>query len=260
MSHDIFQSAGKPLNLVIEWIVPDDIKPLIASYTKVRIYRSEQENTGYELIDEIDSTIGAAFVDSYQDLTALDSQRFAYYYLVTYYKPSLPTAETKWFITFFQFTPREQRLIDEVKTSVSPFIACKMTDKDFRAGLLLSLQLYNTYSPVTNFNFDNFPSNHEPLIVYGAQMTTLFIRYLGVAITDFSYTDQGITLSLDRGSKIKQAIDNVTAMYNQMMFFAKIEQAFDAAGVGTLQLPVSIGGNLSSGLLGILDIFNAVGR
>lgn len=255
----IFESSGKPLNLVIEWLVPAEIVPLISTYTKIRMYKSTQENSGYTLLDTFDSQASGQFITSYVDTTALDSQRNCFYYLITYYDP-IGLKETKWFLTFYQFTPREQRLIDQVKSAVSPFIACKMTDSDFRAGLVLALQWYNTYSPQTNFTFQNFPFIHEPLLIYGAQISTLLIKYLSVAITDFNYSDMGLTLTLDRGAKIKQAIDNVMNMYNQMLFFAKIESAFDATGVGTLQLPVSIGGNLSSGLLNILDIFNAVGR
>jgi hypothetical protein len=93
-----------------------------------------------------------------------------------------------------------------------------------------------------------------------AQITVCMLKYLGIGIRDFSYSDMGLSLNIDRGEKIRNAMKDIMDFYNKIFELAKMNFMSQGVGVGTLQLPISIGGNLNRGLLNILDIFQSLGR
>ena len=49
-------------------------------------------------------------------------------------------------------------------------------------------------------------------------------------------------------------------MYQDMLKLAKMDFMYGGASVGTIQLPIGIGGNIQRGILNVLDIFTSVGR
>jgi hypothetical protein len=137
-----------------------------------------------------------------------------------------------------------------------------LNDSDYMVGLKLAVQIFNTYPPETYFGLETFPRSHEYFLIGLAQMTTLASRYLPISIRDWSYSEPGgVVMAVDRGAKINQALQIIGQVYSQYLPMVKLDFASDfPTGVGTIQLPLSMGGVVSRGLLNVLDIFTASGR
>jgi hypothetical protein len=68
-------------------------------------------------------------------------------------------------------------------------------------------------------------------------------------------------MDIDRGAKMQAAMEVIGKVYTQYLPLIKLDFAWDSPmGVGTVSLPISMGGNVSRGLLNVLDIFTATGR
>jgi len=249
------------MSVKIIWTIPSEYAADI-TWDKIRIYRSDTEQSGYVLLDTINSNT-PNYVTEYTDVSAgADRSK---YYLIRLYKTATNT-ESKFFLTLFELTPRELRLVNQLRdmlgtvVTTDPTTLTSMSDEALASGIKLALGYFNAYPPPTTFTIDNFPYDYEMLLLYAAQIMTLLNKYLGLSITDFNYNDNGLSLNLDRGAKVNQAIQNSTAWLNSLFALAKLEFAPMGMGVGTLQLPISMGGQLSRGISNILDIFASAGR
>ena len=87
------------------------------------------------------------------------------------------------------------------------------------------------------------------------------VHYLGIAFTDVSYTDAGVSITIDRGQKIQNAIDKATAYYDKLIDVAKLHYLNAGCSIGSIPRNLSLGGRLSGNILGaISNLFNAIGR
>ena len=208
---------------------------------------------------EIVSQVAGVWVTRWSDPTSVLASKDSIYYLVRYYDTS-HDLESKFYLTFKTLSPKEQRLVNMIRSWVTPWMSTCLTDDDIRAGIVLAMNAINIYPPTTSFSLNSFPTNMESLLIPGAAIFTLMFKYLGVAFTDISYNDNGLSLAIDRGAKVKTAIDTTMGYYNQLLAISKMEYAYGGSGVGTIQLPISIGGNLNKGILNVFDIFSSLGR
>jgi hypothetical protein len=262
----------------IGWSIPLDIAaagPTV--WDKIHIYRSGNENSGYTLVQdqygitlgEFPSQISSVWVTTWDDPTQSLTSKDSYYYLIRYYN-SASQKESKFYLTWKALSPKEQRLVEQIKCVVTPWITQFCTDDDLRAGLILAMNAINMFPPSTNFTLDTFPTNLEPFLVSGSAAFALMFKYLGIAITDMSYSDMGFSLNIDRGVKIKTAIDMLmgfaglggagTGGGTSLLALSKMDYMSAGASVGTIQLPISIGGNLNKGMLNVLDLLSSLGR
>jgi hypothetical protein len=143
---------------------------------------------------------------------------------------------------------------------LSPFLSAMLTEDDIQAGLWLGLRAFNLYPPQTSFTIANLPPDLEPLVLMMSAMFALVQKYVPVAITDLSYSDNGLSLSIDRGSKIKTAIDMINAFVDKYILPYKWNYTPMGSGFGSIPIPLSLGGKMTAQLLNILDIFNVTGR
>ena len=268
MTHEL----NAPFNAVeVNWTTPLDIAADgVATWDYIRIYRSGSENGTYTLQAQFPSQISGSWVTTWDDTTHSMSEKDDLYYLTRYYN-FISQKESKFYLTWKTLSPKEQRLVNTVKCIITPWISQFCTDDDIRGGIILAMNAINMYPPTTNFTIDTFPATLEPLLTSGAAAFSLMFRYLGVAITDLSYSDMGFSLSIDRGTKVKEAITQLmnfagfggpggNSGSNSLLALAKMEYVSMGASVGTLQLPISIGGNLNKGMLNVLDLFTSLGR
>ena len=260
-------STSTILPLTLDWVTPTEIAADgYTKWDKIRIYRSGYENSGYMLIQQngvdisqINSYVSGAWVTTWPDPTIAVTDGPLYYYLIRYYS-LLNNLESKYYLAFKSMTPRELRMVNTVKGTITPWVVQFLTDDDIRAGIILAANAINIYPPVTGFTVNEFPTSLEPLLIPGAAIFSLMFKYLGVAVTDLSYSDQGFNLNLDRGAKVKAAVDMLMGYYKELLMIAKMDYAFTGTSVGTLMLPISTGSKLSGSLLNILDIFQSFGR
>jgi hypothetical protein len=248
----------------ILWNVPQEIASR-TDINKIKIWRSQtSENDGYTLLNTIDTGAGANMVTSYIDATLPTRSAF---YLVTFATITGPTTdfESNYNTTYYYPLPRELRLIESIRRSMPDVISkcgIGLNDSDYMVGLRLALGIFNSYPPETYFNLKNFPASHEYFLIGLASLTTLASRFLPISIRDWAYSEPGgVVMTVDRGAKINQALQVIGQVYTQYLPLVKLDFSDQLpTGVGTIQLPLSMGGVVSRGLLNVLDIFTATGR
>lgn len=245
------------LTVVIYWVVPVNLP---GNYDKIRIYRSQQENVNYQLIDTIDLRDNDGnFVTQYNDQSVLLINKDYYYYLIKFYDSVNDKEYPSYYLTTYAVTPREQRLINSIRNFLGPYISENLTDNELAIGIKYAIQLFNQITPITNFDLNTFPQYLEGVLLIGASVFTALSKYLGVALTDFNYSDSGLSLTIDRGTKITTFVDKSLALYNDLALYAKRDFIYEGTAVGTMPLPISVGGRIGN-ITAIFDLFNAVGR
>lgn len=213
-----------------------------------------------QVISEINSQINGYWVNKWTDPTIDIRQKDCYYYIIKYVNAD-KTYESRFFLPRKSLTPKEQRLVNHLKIWLTNWITNCATDDEIRAGIKFALESLNIKSPVTHFTIETLPEILESVLMVGSAIYTLMVHYLGIAFTDVSYTDAGVSITIDRGQKIQNAIDKATAYYDKLIDVAKLHYLNCGVGVGSIPLNISLGGRLSGNILGaISNLFNAIGR
>ena len=234
-----------------KWTIPKEVSDRTDVDT-VRVFKSSAEDTGYVKIADIPYPL-----QHYNDVDGTRNQ----HYLVTFAN-SVGLYESCYHLTYFMPTPKQARLIEQIRRAMPKVIQDTMTDEDYLNGLNLSVQIFNVYPPQTYFTLENFSAQHEYFLVGLGQLTALASRFLPLSIRDWRYSEPGgIVMDIDRGYKINQAMEIIANTYTQYLPLVKLDFASESPmGLGTIQLPLSMGGVISRGLLNVLDIFTSTGR
>jgi hypothetical protein len=226
---------------------------------RINVWRSTEPDQNYAIIDTIASGQVGSITAAYFDAT-VDNSRTKYY--LTTFVATGAGFESPFQITFFPPLPSEAKLIEQVRRAMPPIIQNLLTDEDYLNGLNMALQIFNVYPPETNFSLATFPRSHQFFLIGLAEMLALASRFIVLSIRDFRYSEPGgVVMDIDRGDKIKEAINIITKVYTQYLPLVKLDFSEQfPVGLGTVQLPLSMGGIVNRGLLNVLDIFTAVGR
>lgn len=243
-----------PRKPTIEWKIPKFILKS-EDWDKVFIYRSFNENDEYDNIDEIDSKINDKYINSYTDMSSNASRRA--FYLVKYHN-TIANETSKWLTTLFDLTPKEARLVEQIRSRIDDFTKLKLSDYDVRNGLMLGLYQFNVKSPMTDFTLETLPKHLEFLIIIVGTWQTILSKYLDVAVRDYSSSDSGLSLSIDRGTKLQNAINSNMEIYNTLITQVKLNFAYMGGGVGSVSLPVGLGHNLGRNIMQVLNIFQGI--
>ena len=242
------------MSVQVKWDFPFDLPP---NFTRQRILSSGQENGAYSIKNEIDVFSGTIPVRTFLDPTG-DRRGF---YQVRFFDPIAQVEYEDFTLGFFPPTPREKRFFMWIRDGWAPEIM-KPELNDFVMGqaVRFSLNQYNVIPAFTNFNIDNLPEFDEQFVIAGAKIWLIYLKYLKLSIRDFSYSDMGLTLNIERGPKMKQAIEDLNKLFMDFVRPAKWRYTPQGVGIGSVYLPVSLGAQISRGALNILDIFNSIGR
>lgn len=243
------------MNTIVYWRIPPEIQRNISNYIGVNVYRSQTENGTYVRLNSLPIPLN---VTEFEDRDVPITSKDDFYYLIRFVRSD--NTETTYYLAYTHLSPRELRLGTLLRNMMSPFLSAMLTEEDIYAGLRLGLQAFNLYPPQTSFTISNLPSDLEPLVLMLAAMFSFIQKYVPIAITDLGYSDNGLSLTIDRGSKVKTAIDMVSAFVEKYIFPYKWNYAHMGSGFGTIPIPLSLGGKMTAQLLNILDIFNVTGR
>lgn len=256
------------MSINITWSLPKVIKD-DTDYTQIQVSRGTDENN----LDTfaVISTIDRLDISGNEILSYIDTDPLALtsnFYFVRYYDV-VNVKFSRMSICIFELTPKEQRLVDSLRSMLDPIINSKfnddgsfeaLSDTDMMLGIKISVGWFNSYSPVTGFSLSNFPKDNESILLYMAQIATLLNKYVGLSLRDFGYSDNGISLTQNFAPAIQQAISQSMSLVNSLLALTKMEYASDGCGVGTLQLPIGMGGAISKGISSILNVFSMSGR
>ena len=242
--------------------VPDDIKA-DTQYNKIKLYRAFHENDpqgiiptlNYVEIKEVDISSGGAYTTYIDDDTDKNSRNLFYY--VRFWK-SVELIESYVELTFFEVTPRELRIIRDIKNFMPQKLLGILVQEDYRHGIRMAIQAFNTQPPLTGYDITSFPyEGYELFLGLGSTVFTIFKKYLYISFKDFNHSDSGLSFNVDRAPKMMVAVDNLMGIYNPLMKTAKLDLMSDVQtgmGLGTFQMPLG-GGRIAAGILDVLDIF-----
>jgi len=134
-----------------------------------------------------------------------------------------------------QPTVREQRLRDKVYGLLPEVVQVRIdTNKtQVRDALKSALRMVNAHAPVTSYTMTNMPAAYEVAVEFGSQWLLYTEQILQISIRDFSYGVSGISLNIDRGAKMNQAIQIMTNYWNEYMKVVKFGDYPDPIGLGS---------------------------
>lgn len=116
------------------------------------------------------------------------------------------------FITVF--TPREKAFLEQLKRVVpKPFLnSCEdPAERDFKLMGIAALALsdYSNMPPCEHgMTFNNMPADLAQLIIFGTNYYIMMFRQAEFSLIDISYSDNGLSVNLDRVGKIGQVVQN----------------------------------------------------
>jgi len=244
------------LNTMVLWTVPTEIIESL-TYSGTNLYRSFcGSETEFTLVNT-DGVLPISTVQ-YEDAAVPINVKHKYYYIVRFVNVS--GEESTYYLAYKDLSPREKRLGESLRGMLSPFISCMLNDADIGAGLEFGLKIFNEIPVQTSWSLSDLPCSLEPIVLWISAMFSFVSKYVPIAITDVGYSDNGLSLTVDRGSKIKTAVDVINSYIDKYIVQIKWNYMHMGSAGGTIPLPLSIGGKMSSSVLNLLDLFNVTGR
>ena len=240
-------------SITVQWVIPAAITS--ALYDTTNIYVSTTESQNYSLLASISGITTTTYADTTRGIQSKD----VVHYMVVF-SHSTTGIYSQSYLAYKAPTPREQRLILQLRDYLSRFITNRLADEEIRQYLEFSLNSINLYSPITNFDMFGIPKQLEPLLMTGALIIGVSYNMLGIGFTDIGYSDQGFQLTTSRFDKMSTTLDKILGMYNSLLSIAKMEYAEGPDGVGTVSLPIGCGGNLNRGIMNVFDLLGCLGR
>lgn len=120
----------------------------------------------------------------------------------------------------------------------------KWYDEELYSFLYYGLSDINGMPPTwTSYGFTDLPSQMYGVLLLGAQITALIAEATLQAANDFSYNDNGLTVTLSRSGKYLAIAGQLWGMYSNMLARMKRYLAFslvDFIGVKTERMPISV--------------------
>ena len=166
---------------------------------------------------------------------------------------SQPTPETG-------LTAIEIRLLQKIKNVLpKPFLSKDAfedaNDIEMNRRILAYIDLVindiNWEMPVTGFTIRNFPEGLDGTLVLGVNVFTSMFMQMKWTLNDFSYTDNGLSLSLDRVEKLNRSHETMLKLYKEQV--KNIKNYIWSQGLAVLATPKygNVLGNFVKVTLGI---------
>jgi len=117
-------------------------------------------------------------------------------------------------------TKREYEILGKVKTILpKPFLneedTTEILDKKILAYAQMVIDDINYEHPQTGFRLTNFPPGLDTILILGINAYTVLMMQMKWTMNDLSYSDNGLTLSLDRVSKLDKSFERFYKLYKE---------------------------------------------
>lgn len=129
-------------------------------------------------------------------------------------------------------TEKEQIVVDLAKKIMPARFIEGTTDDMILAYLNMVLTEFNWWPPRTGFTIENFPPSLYSFLALGGQVYGVMFMAGGYALNDFSYSDGGLTLNIDRQGNLDK--------YQQKLFDNYIRQLTNIKKCFTTMLDVQV--------------------
>jgi hypothetical protein len=90
----------------------------------------------------------------------------------------------------------------------------------------------NAIPPAENLTVDTLPEPLIPIVRFGASVYASIFQQMRATLDDFTWSDQGITVSIDQTGKISTALANMTKAYERMIINFKKTRVIAQGGQG----------------------------
>ena len=238
----------------IYWKIPEYLKTE-TQYSVQEIWKSSSENKNYTLVDTIPLLdVSGNYIETYYDQTF---DPHITWYLVTLADPIPGGQESSFIQAVLDLTPRESRLVEQLRSYMPPIINKYTSNVVFRQALMIGLAKFNSVQPVSSFDLNNYPYEWEALLIYASQIAVVIGQYLPISIRDFSYSGVTPSITIDRASKLQQQVALLDSYFEKVIMPLKFDLLMSPGVVqslGTFNLPLSLGSRLAPGLLNIFDL------
>lgn len=129
-------------------------------------------------------------------------------------------------------TQKEQIVVDLAKKLMPARFIEGTSDDMILAYLNMVLGEFNWWAPRTNFSIENFPPSLYSFLALGCQVYGVMFLAGGYALNDFSYSDGGLSLTIDRQGNLDK--------YQQKLFDNYIRQLTNIKKCFTTMLNVNV--------------------
>lgn len=127
---------------------------------------------------------------------------------------------------------RKERLVKECKILMPPSFIINCGDDRIAAFIDMVIGDVNWWPPYTGYDITSLPASYEVIVKYGTQVFTMLFLQATYTLQDFDWNDSGLSLRLDRVSKIDQSYKNILDMYKSMALNAKKHELMAIGGRG----------------------------
>jgi hypothetical protein len=134
-------------------------------------------------------------------------------------------------------TPRETAFLHNLKLFVPKPFLNTCDDPDERDEKLLyiaktALADYNNMPPYEGYTINSLPPDLEPIIIMATNYFIMVLRKEEYSLIDLSYSDNGLSVTLDRVGKIGAAIDSMKELYLRILQNRKNVVVLQGGGMG----------------------------
>jgi hypothetical protein len=109
-----------------------------------------------------------------------------------------------------------QALIDTAKKFMPVKFLVNCDDTKIEAFLNLVVDDINATSPFTAYTLENLPQGWSNIVCFGSQTFANLFLQSTYALNDFSYSDNGLSLTVDRQARLSPVYEKSLANYNIM--------------------------------------------
>lgn len=96
-----------------------------------------------------------------------------------------------------------------------------LCDEKLLIWLQMGLDDINYTTPQTQYTLSNAPQLWETAVLFSCSAVAAVLVAADMAFDDFSYNDNGLTMTLDRNGKLLQVNDKILERYKQMKWNIK---------------------------------------
>ena len=127
---------------------------------------------------------------------------------------------------------RQLYLVNSCKLLLPPSFIINCNDQRIAAFIDLIIGDFNLFPPFTGYDLGNLPPQYETIVKFGVEVFTLMFMQMTWTLQDFGWSDGGISLNLDRVSKLDVSYKNALEMYKNMIINAKKNILMETGGRG----------------------------
>lgn len=131
-------------------------------------------------------------------------------------------------------TVNEQLLVDKVRVVLPEGFSLGANDEKILAYINLVIGDFNVWPIATTFTANDVAVNPTvtSIIIMGCCVMAALFQQMNAAIQDFTFSDQGFSVTVSQVDKIQQSITNMLAIYQKMITAFKTNLILDQGPMG----------------------------